>query len=675
MSAVNAVRAATQEPRGAAPDGEPAPAALLTAQTVLAALVDAGVRHVVLSLGSRSAPFVPVLADAEAAGLIDVRVVLDERSAGFVALGMARAGMRRRCTAPAAVITTSGTAVANLHPAVLEADAAGIPLLLITADRPHELVGTGANQTTEQTRMFGAAVRTVVDLPADLPRDLGADAAIPAIGGQVRRAVEAARGRLSRDPGPVQINVRFRPPLAGPSMGQSKRSAPRPASALSASSVPPAPSAPLVPSASADTPPAPAISAAPAAPVASPDGAPSESRRPRNGVCGLVVVGDTADDLGRLGRALAEHLDWPLLAEPTSGARGGPQALVRYAELLGTPEGAELSGRAQRIVVLGHPSLTRSVTALLARTDPSIDVLTSTARWTDVAGTAAAVHAVGAVESVETAETAEAAEPTEPAGPTEAAASRKWDVPALAAALGLEAAPPSWTDAWREAQGRLPDLPEEGEALTPDGAVLAVYASCHSCRGPRNARDAEGSRHVDASFAPVAPALDLVLGSSMTIRRLDRLAPPATGCAPAPIANRGLAGIDGTLATALGVALAQDRGAGVRVVVGDLTFLHDAMSLGRGRGETEPDLQVVVIDDAGGAIFSTLEYPAVTAPPVFDRYFTAPQGADIAALARALGARVHQPRTMTELRDVLAGPVHGLSVVHVSAQASTAGSA
>ena len=662
MSAVNAVSAATQEPRGAAPDGEPAPAALLTAQTVLAALVDAGVRHVVLSLGSRSAPFVPVLADAEAAGLIDVRVVLDERSAGFVALGMARAGMRRRCTAPAAVITTSGTAVANLHPAVLEADAAGIPLLLITADRPHELVGTGANQTTEQTRMFGAAVRTVVDLPADLPRDLGADAAIPAIGGQIRRAVEAARGRLSRDPGPVQVNVRFRPPLAGLSTGRLGRSAPRPASALSASSVPPAPSAPLVPSASADTPPAPAISAAPAAPVASPDGAPSESRRPRNGVCGLVVVGDTADDLGRLGRALAEHLDWPLLAEPTSGARGGPQALVHYAELLGTPEGAELSGRAQRIVVLGHPSLTRSVTALLARTDPSIDVLTSTARWTDVAGTAAAVHAVGASEASEAMASVEATEDAEAAEP-EAAGARSWDVPALAAALGLEAAPPSWMDAWREAEHRLPDLPEEGEALTPDGAVLAVYTSCQSCYGSGNARGAG------------VPAPALVLGSSMTIRRLDRLAPPANGCAPAPIANRGLAGIDGTLATALGVALAQDRGAGVRVVVGDLTFLHDAMSLGRGRGETEPDLQVVVIDDAGGAIFSTLEYPAVTAPPVFDRYFTAPQGADIAALARALGARVHQPRTMTELRDVLAGPVHGLSVVHVSAQASTAGSA
>ena len=661
MSAVNAVRAATQEPRGAAPDGEPAPAALLTAQTVLAALVDAGVRHVVLSLGSRSAPFVPVLADAEAAGLIDVRVVLDERSAGFVALGMARAGMRRRCTAPAAVITTSGTAVANLHPAVLEADAAGIPLLLITADRPHELVGTGANQTTEQTRMFGAAVRTVVDLPADLPRDLGADAAIPAIGGQIRRAVEAARGRLSRDPGPVQVNVRFRPPLAGLSTGRLGRSAPRPAPAPPGLSGLPGQSASAGPAAV----PAPASGTPAAAPAASPDGAPPQPRRPRSGACGLVVVGDTADDLGHLGRALAEHLNWPLLAEPTSGARGGPQALVRYAELLGAPAGAELSGRAERIVVLGHPSLTRSVTALLARRDPPIDVLTSTARWTDVAGTAAAVHAVGASEASEAMASVEATEDAEAAEP-EAAGARSWDVPALAAALGLEAAPPSWMDAWREAEHRLPDLPEEGEALTPDGAVLAVYASCQSCHGSGNARNARGAG---------VPAPALVLGSSMTIRRLDRLAPPANGCAPAPIANRGLAGIDGTLATALGVALAQDRGAGVRVVVGDLTFLHDAMSLGRGRGETEPDLQVVVIDDAGGAIFSTLEYPAVTAPPVFDRYFTAPQGADIAALARALGARVHQPRTMTELRDVLAGPVHGLSVVHVSAQASTAGSA
>ena len=142
------------------------------------------------------------------------------------------------------------------------------------------------------------------------------------------------------------------------------------------------------------------------------------------------------------------------------------------------------------------------MTALLSRRDLSIDVLTSAARWTDVAGTAAAVH------------------PVEP---------REQDAAGLAAALGLEPAPPSWMAAWREAVDRLPALPEDGEALTPDSAALAVYAACSA---------------PPAGAAPAEAVPDLVLGSSMTIRRLDRLAPPARGPAPAPIANRGLAGID-----------------------------------------------------------------------------------------------------------------------------------
>ena len=102
----------------------------------------------------------------------------------------------------------------------------------------------------------------------------------------------------------------------------------------------------------------------------------------------------------------------------------------------------------------------------------------------------------------------------------------------------------------------------------------------------------------------------------------------------------------------------------MRALIGDLTFLHDAMSLNRGRCESEPDLQVIVVDDAGGAIFSTLEYSAVTPERIFDRFFTAPQRADVPALARALGARVHQPTTLSELRHVLTRPVRGLSVVH-----------
>ena len=190
------------------------PPAMADARSLVAALLAEGVREVVLCLGSRSAPLAEALADAADAGRLRLRVVLDERSAGFIALGAARAHALNGHSRCAAVVTTSGTAVSNLHPAVSEADAAGTPLLVISADRPHELVGTGASQTTEQTGLFAPALRLGVDLPADLSADLGGSAADAAIAGQVRRAVAAATGVLSRDPGPAQINARFRPPLA-----------------------------------------------------------------------------------------------------------------------------------------------------------------------------------------------------------------------------------------------------------------------------------------------------------------------------------------------------------------------------------------------------------------------------------------------------------------------------
>ena len=190
------------------------PPALADARSLVAALLDEGVREAVLCPGSRSAPLADALADAAEANALSLRVVLDERSAGFIALGAARAHALTGASRCAAVVTTSGTAVSNLHPAVSEADAAGIPLLVISADRPHELVGTGASQTTEQTALLSPALRLAIDLPADLSADLGSAAARAAIAGQVRRAVAAATGTLSRDPGPAQINARFRPPLA-----------------------------------------------------------------------------------------------------------------------------------------------------------------------------------------------------------------------------------------------------------------------------------------------------------------------------------------------------------------------------------------------------------------------------------------------------------------------------
>jgi 2-succinyl-5-enolpyruvyl-6-hydroxy-3-cyclohexene-1-carboxylate synthase len=160
------------------------------------ALATAGLRRVVLSPGSRSTPL--ALAFAREPG-IELDVVVDERAAGFVALGMARHEGR-----PAAVLCTSGSAAAHYHPAIVEAERAGVPLLVITADRPWEVVHAQASQTIDQTRMFGAHVR--VSLELGLPDE----AALPAV---PRLAAQVVAATWHPVPGPVHVNARFRKPL------------------------------------------------------------------------------------------------------------------------------------------------------------------------------------------------------------------------------------------------------------------------------------------------------------------------------------------------------------------------------------------------------------------------------------------------------------------------------
>lgn len=597
-SAVPAVRSRILAPVTDSPERPQLPPAMADARSLVAALLAEGVREVVLCPGSRSAPLAEALADAADAGRLRLRVVLDERSAGFIALGVARAHALNGHSRCAAVVTTSGTAVSNLHPAVSEADAAGIPLLVISADRPHELVGTGASQTTEQTGLFAPALRLGVDLPADLAADLGGHAADAAITGQVRRAVAAATGTLSRDPGPAQINARFRPPLTAEGAVED----------TAEDAVPLAPAPPSPPAATAA--PAAVPACAPEAGASRPAGSGSLAQGR-----GIVVAGDTAHPaVGSMARSLAEHLNWPLLAEPTSQARSGPQALSRYAELLGTPAGRALAQQAEHLLVLGHPSLSRSITALLGREDLNVTVLTECARWTDVSGRARRVVPID--------------------GPDHQPDDAALRSARLVASLGLESADAAWTDSWRRA---VADLPEPDRSSSGDALARAVW---------------------EASQAPGAPTL--LLGSSMTVRRLDRLAQPGAA-APKAVANRGLAGIDGTIATGIGLWVAS--GEPVRAVMGDLAFLHDAMSLNRGVREEEADLQVIVVDDGGGAIFSHLEYARTTPAGRFERLFTAPQRADIAALAAALGARVHVPDDVEALRGLLAEPVDGVSVV------------
>ncbi|MGH3454884.1 MAG: 2-succinyl-5-enolpyruvyl-6-hydroxy-3-cyclohexene-1-carboxylic-acid synthase, partial [Nocardioidaceae bacterium] len=173
----------------------------LVARTLVDELVRHGVRDAVVAPGSRSAPLALALRAAEAAERLRLHVRVDERSAAFTALGLAATSHR-----PVPVVTTSGTAVANLHPAVLEADHAGLPLLVLSADRPGWLRGTGANQTTDQVHLFGSAVRLFADLPASEPDG-------PGVRALAARAVAAATGTRTRTPGPVQVNCQFAEPL------------------------------------------------------------------------------------------------------------------------------------------------------------------------------------------------------------------------------------------------------------------------------------------------------------------------------------------------------------------------------------------------------------------------------------------------------------------------------
>ncbi|MGC5627457.1 2-succinyl-5-enolpyruvyl-6-hydroxy-3-cyclohexene-1-carboxylic-acid synthase [Georgenia sp. Z1344] len=537
----------------------------LVARDVVRALVAGGVRDVVLAPGSRSAPLAHALHAAERAGWLRLSVRIDERVAAFVALGLSRAGeltanpelppaLARR---PVAVVTTSGTAVANLHPAVLEADAAGVPLVLLTADRPHELRGTGANQTTDQVGLFGPALRHLVDVPAGAPDG-------PALTQHVARALAAATGARTRDPGPVQLNLAFREPLA--------------------------PETPWEPGEAPEVRPV-------AAPAASLSLHPLE-RGPRT----VVVAGDGA---GAAARRLAECGGWPLLAEPTSGARGGRCAVSAYRELLDLPQ---LGGRIERVVVAGHPTLSRPVTRLLGWAEPEIVVVAPTGRWPDAAGTASVVAQGCTVEG-------------EP-GPDENA----W--------LDL------WLDAGRSVVARL-SHPAAGPP--DDGTIDALGAA--------------------ATVAGVARRSGtLLLGASRVVRDVDLVGQPWMDPLPHVLSNRGLAGIDGTISTAVG--LARGSGGPVRVLLGDLTFLHDAGGLLLGALEEDVDVQVVVADDSGGAIFALLGH-ADASPDGFARLFTTPQRADLGALARGYGAAYRAPATLDELRTILGEPIVGRSVVHV----------
>lgn len=627
---------AAQPPAGPKVTSPENPAALenpatLLARAVVASLVEAGVKRVVISPGSRNAPLTYALADAAQAGYLQLRVVVDERSAAFVALGASRSDwLHEGLARPAVAVMTSGSAVANAHPAVVEADAAGVPLIILSADRPHALVNTGASQTTVQTGIFGAATR--------YQADLGDTNASGAVANQVRRAVAAASGRLSLDPGPVHLNVRLAPPLAPAAPWQLPHLEPKTHWLR------------------ARKPLAEQLNEATVSQVGCRLGL-DPARR------GVIVVGDNDDaQLANFAVALAHAWGWPLLAEPTSLVRTNANAVAAYSALLAGGDGsvggdgAQLSQEIEQLLVVGRPTLTRPISALLAREDIYQVVLTNRARWSDVSGQAAYVTTLEqALSSLNT-----------PTGGAEAGAEAGADADAggdasasaaagAGAGVGKNAPSQLWLQRWLQAgqqQLNATSVTKAAQMALTTWQATSQYES-HS---------QSTAIHSDGLESSVT----LMAASSMTIRYLDARLPAGKQLKKMPgpvVANRGLAGIDGTISTAVGLAWAS--GQPVRVIIGDLAAAHDLTGLVKAVTETEVDLQVIVLDDHGGKIFSGLEYGASELSNYFLRFFNTAQQVDFAQAAAAFGARVSVIDDVDGLQSLLSKTIAGRSLVHV----------
>ena len=521
------------------------------ARTIVDELVRFGVREAVLAPGSRSAPLAYALHDAAAQGRIRLHVRIDERSAGFLALGLTKGSHRL-----VPVITTSGTAVTNLHPAVLEASHVRAPLVVISADRPAELRDTGANQTTDQVKLFGDAVARFAEIPAlDAVPDADSDDM-----SNLRSVV--ARTLAAANAAPVQLNVCFRAPLV-----------------KSDGDIAPG----------------------------RPDGAPWTTREHRvepswtplgQGPRTVVVAGD---DAGPPARLLAQAADWPLLAEPTSGSRTGTHPIGTYRLLLTRPD---LADRIERVVVYGHPTLSRPVTRLLDCADVEVVVVAPA----DAPVVRGASRVVSAVEH-----------------------------PAPTA--------DGWLDEWRDADE---ELRKRLDALLAAEATLTPY---------------DVARVVSQAVPPEGL---LVVGSSNPVRDLDLMALPyPVGERRMVMGNRGLAGIDGTVSTAVGAALGR-RSSRSLAYMGDLTFLHDSNGLLLGPDEPRPDLTIVVANDDGGSIFATLEQGAEAYADSFERLFGTPTHADLGALCGAMGIPHRRVETRDALVDALAHVPDGIEVVEAS---------
>ena len=499
----------------------------LLARVIVRQIVEAGITDVVISPGSRNAPLSIAFHQASVKGLIKLHVRIDERTAAFFALGIAKASGR-----PVPIVCTSGTAVANYHPAVVEASHTNLPLLVLTADRPASLRKTGANQTTEQARIFGKAVRYFADVsgsvyPMELPLN-------------------------SLQSGPVHLNIQFEEPLIGDKSDNWLNDL--------------------------------TITAPKIFDRKTPGTFYTKSTR------GVLVIGH---DRGGLSvdavRDFADALGWPVIAEdPLTFEKA-----ISHASIFLTSRAIADDLVPDTVVVIGRTTLSRSINAFIksARKEIVIDPRMAT------------------VDSDRMASQKFLQLPKVEVQPADSEYKEKWQKYSQRAAKMVG------------------DISQWSEALI--------------------------AREIGAA---IPAGTSLFISSSRPIRDLEGFASARTGVET--FANRGLAGIDGNISTALGIA--SQRTATV-AVLGDLGFLHDLTGLIHNE---DINLKILVINNDGGGIFSTLSQRGVAG---FEEVFGTPHGKDLAAIASAIGVPAKTISTQAELKSELAAPIKGVSVVVITA--------
>lgn len=538
-------------------------------------LVRCGLRDVVVAPGSRSTPIVLACA---ARPEIRCRVHMDERSAGFFALGVGKVSGR-----PGAVVTTSGTAVANLMPAVVEATQASVPLLVLTADRPPRLRGADANQAIDQIRIFGSYPRAFHETAAASldPRALRHHRGL---------ACRAWASTMGADPGPVHVNLPFDKPL---------EPVPIPDEVGDAD--------PLGVRGRADG--RPFTSIASGRPTLLADRA-DETLLEDLDLSRVVVVagpGAEPDRDGPAAVALATALGSPLLADGLSGARFAPGdavAVAGYDLFLRDAEvRRELTPSA--IVRIGRSPTSAGLQRWLFEHEavPQV-VLASGRRWKDHGATALLYRDADVEETV--------ARVTARGSGTRSATDR---------------ATPEWAAKWARADAAVREVTGEGSTGSGhEGAILVAAAEAAAAAAAAGEGAAASTERVPAAGAADGRGT-LVVSSSMPIRDLDAFVHPADRPLRV-VANRGASGIDGVVSTAFGVAGA--TGEPVLCVIGDLAFFHDQNGLLWAREEDGP-VVFVLIDNDGGGIFEML--PIADHEPDFTTFFATPHGLDFSHIA------------------------------------------